>query len=130
MITTMTTIMITTMTTDTTMTTTTTTGMTTITDTTMTMDMTMTTDTTMTTDMNMTTDTTMIMEAAAAMIAQLTTTANMSWCTITQPIPTKGMWRAILITATANPVILTKNTAISAGKVWPTANAGCRMLTT
>ena len=87
-------------------------------------------DTTMIMDTIMIMDTTMTMEVAAATIAQLTTTANTSWYTTMQPTHMKGMWRVIRTTATANPVILTKNTAISAGKAWPTANAVCRMRTT
>ena len=113
-----------------------TTIMATITTTTMTTTMTtiMTTDTT--TDMITTTDTTMdmtmgttmitIMEAAAATIAQPTTTASTNWCTTTRPIPTQCTWPVIRTTASAPPAIPMKSIAISAAKAWHTANAVCR----
>ena len=89
-----------------------------------------TTDTTMTTDTDTTMTTITTTEAAAAMIVRPMTTVNTSWFTIMLLTHTKRISPAIRTLAAARPAILMKNTVISAGKAWRTANAVCRTLTT
>ena len=98
-----------------------TTTMTMTTTTVITMDMIMNTVTGMTMDMIMNTVTGMTMEPK-----KRTTTARMSWRIITRPILMKRMWQAIRTNVSAKNVILMRNIAIIAEKVWLTASAACR----
>ena len=87
----------------------------------------------MTTSMTMATTTITIMgmsmdPAAAAM--NLTITVNTNWYITMHLIHTKRIWPVIRTIANVLPAILMKNIAISAAKVWPTANAVCRTPTT
>ena len=85
--------------------------------------------TTMTTTTVMTMDMIMIMNTITGMTMEpkkRTTTARMSWRIITRPILMKRMWQAIRTNVSAKNVILMRNIAIIAEKVWLTASAACR----